>query len=185
MKHKNTLAKLKVCNCKDIRLSNESIKSLSIREELPKETHITYLNTFVDLINFSNVIFHLFSRVVQDLSHATDCIGHNIYAFGIIMYCLVPFPNRLNFLVNSSNDTTSIGIPFCRTLARFWNVNRQSIFLVKTCNDFILSFAKGLHWNLCFCKNGNNFVVEGIMGWILVVTRQFIPNNYNKCIMKS
>ena len=56
--------------------------------------------------------------------------------------------------------------------------------LLKSFNDFIFPFAKVIHWNLCFCKNGDTFVNKRMMGWILVLTRRFIPNHSKKCFMK-
>ena len=83
-----------------------------LSEKLPKEKHITYLNAFVHLMKFSCVIFHLFYHVVQFLSHATHWSGHNIYLFGNIMDCLVQYTNCLTLLVNYTNNTTTINIPF-------------------------------------------------------------------------
>ena len=57
---------------------------------------MTYLNAFFHLVNFSCVIFHLFSHAVQVLCHATYCSRHNIYVFGSILDCFLQSPNRLN-----------------------------------------------------------------------------------------
>ena len=104
--------------------------------------------------------------------------------FGNILDYLVQSPNRLTFLSNYPDDATTIDLSFGRTLDNFWNVNWQPIIFVKTCNDFIWPFANGLHWNLCLCKMGYDFVKKQMMGWILVLTRRFIPNHSKKCIMK-
>ena len=151
---------------------------------MPKKKHITYLNAFSHLVKFSCVIFHLFSLVVQVLYHATHCSGHNIYVFGSILDCFVQFFNLLALLVNYPNNARTVNIPFCRNLTNFCLVNRQPIYFVKTCNDFILPFVKGLNWNICVCKNGNYYVIEGMMGWILLLTWRFILDNSKKWSMK-
>ena len=60
----------------------------------------------------------------------------------------------------------------------------SQFFFVKTCNDFILLFVKGLNWKFCVYKNGNYSVVEGMMGCILILTWRFIPNHFKKWSMK-
>ena len=142
-----------------------------------KEKYVTNLNAFFYLVKFICVIFYLFFHVVKFLSRAIHCSGRNIYDFGSILVCLVQSTNHLTLIVNYPNDATTIDIHFCRTLANFLNINRQPFFFVKTSNDFILTFSKGINWNLCFCKNGNNFVMEGIMGWIPDVPFPIIPIN--------
>ena len=122
-------------------------------------------------MKFSCVIFHPFSHVVQALSHATHFSGNNIYVFGSILDCLVQYPNRLTLLVNYPNNARNIDIIFFINLTNICKVNRKPIFFVKTCNDFILPFAKDLNLNLCVCKNRNDFVMELIMGCILILTR--------------
>ena len=97
----------------------------------PKEKHITNLNVFVHLMRFSCVIFHLFSHFVQVLSYVTHCSGHNIYAFGSILEFLVKSPNGLILLVNHPNKSTTVNIPFWRTMVNFWNVNLQPIVCLK------------------------------------------------------
>ena len=57
-------------------------------------------------------------------------------------------------------------------------------FFAKTSNNFILPFAKGLHESLCLRRNENDFVMEGMIGWILILTSRFIPNNFKKLIIK-
>ena len=136
-------------------------------------------------MKFTCIIFHLFFQDVQLFSHAAHFSGHNIYAFGSILYCLVQSPNGLAYLVNCPNEATTIDIPFWRTMANFCNMDPQPILWFKTSNDFILPFLKGLHWIFCFFKNGINFVLEGGVVGILVLTRRFIPNNSKKCFMKS
>ena len=118
------------------------------------------------------------------MSHVTHCSGHNIYAFGIIIIFLVQSPNFLVLLANYPNKETATGVPFWRTVANFWNVDFQPIIFVKTSNEFILTFAKGLCWNLCFFKRGNYLLIEYMMGLILVLTKRFIPNDTNKCFVK-
>ena len=86
---------------------------------------------------------------------------------------------QLPWQVNNDRHT------FLQNLGQLLKLQLQTIFFVKTSNDFILPIAKGLRLNLFFCKNGNKFLMEGMMGCILVLTKQFIPNNSNKCIMKS
>ena len=122
---------------------------------------MTYLNAFVHLLNFSCIIFHLFSIVVQVLCHTTGCSTHNIDVFVSILDHFVQYPNRLTFLVKFPNNRTTIDTSFCRKLTNFWNVNSQPIFFVKTCNDVILPFVKGLNlkqnlqeWKL-FCDGSN------------------------------
>ena len=78
----------------------------------------------------------------------------------------------------------TIDVPIWRTVDNFWKFDPQPIPVVKTFNRFIFQFSKGLNWNSCFWKNGNKFMVEGIVCWILVLTRRFIPNNRKKCFMK-
>ena len=136
---------------------------------MPKEKHITYLNAFSHLVKFSCGIFHPFSHVVQVLSHATHCSRHTIYVLGSIPDCFVQSPNCLTLLVNYPNNGTTIDIIFCRTLTNFCNVNLQPIVFVKTCNDFILPFVKGLNLNFFFCKNVNCYVMEVMMGWIVIL----------------
>ena len=145
---------------------------------------MTCLNAFVHLVKFSCVIFHLFSIALQVLCHTTHCSRHNIYVFGIILDSFVQSPNRLTLLINYPNKGTTIDIPFCRTLTKFCNINSQPFFFVKTCNDFILPFVKGLNWNFCVCKNGNYYVMELMMVWILILTWRFIPNNFEKLSVK-
>ena len=74
--------------------------------------------------------------------------------------------------------------PFLRTTSNFWNVDPQPILVVKTFIDVIFPYAKALHWYYCFWKNRDILLMEGIMGWILVLTRRFIPNNTKKWWMK-
>ena len=92
-------------------LSNEIIKSLSSREK-NVEKHITYLNAFSHPMGFSYVIFHVFSHVVQVLSYANHCSGHNMYDFGSIMDFFVKSTNRLTLLVNYPNNATTTNITF-------------------------------------------------------------------------
>ena len=112
---------------------------------IKKAKHITNLNTFVHQIKFTCVIFYLFFHVVQLFSHATHCSGHNIYAFGIILDCLLQYPNGLALLNNYPNEVMTIDIYFWITRANFLNVNHQPVIFVKTSNNFILSFAKVLY----------------------------------------
>ena len=135
-------------------------------------------------MNFICVIFHLFFKVVQVLSHGTHCSGHNIYSFGNIIDWLFYSPSGLSLLVYYPDEATSIDIPFWRTAGKALNVDSQPIIVVKTFNDLIFPFSKGLYLNSCFLNNGNNFLVEGMMGWILALTRRFIPNNAKKCFVK-
>ena len=100
------------------------------------------------------------------------------------MECLVQSTNGLILLIYYPNEATAIEKTFWRTVANFWNVDPQLILVVKSFNDFILPFSKGLHWNYCFWRNANSFMTEGMMVWILVITRRFIPNNTNKWFMK-
>ena len=83
-------------------------------------------------MRFICLLFHLFSHIVQVLSHATHCSGHKIYAFVRIMDCLVQSPNWLTLLVNYPNEAKIINIYFCRTLANFWNIILQPIILLKS-----------------------------------------------------
>ena len=139
---------------------------------------MTYLNFFFHLVKFRCVIFHLFSTALQVLCHATHCSIHNTYVFGIIHYHFVQYPNRLTLLGNYPKNITTFNIPFGTTLTNFRNVNSQQIIFVKTRNPFILPFMKCLYWNFCVWKNGNWFVMEVMMGWILIPTWRFIPNNF-------
>ena len=148
------------------------------------EKHMIYLNVFFHLVIFSCIIFHLFSHAVHVLCHATHCSRHNIYLFGSILDCFVEYPNRLTLLVNYPNNGTAIDIPLCITLTNFFNVNNQPIMFVKNCNDFILPFLKGLNWIICVWNNGNCFLMELLMGWILILTWRLIANNFNKWSMK-
>ena len=125
------ITQLQVWNFNKLMLTNGSIKYLSLRKKLPKEKHITYLKAFFHLMKFSCIIFHLFSHVLQVLSHTTHCSGNTIYAFGRILDWLVQSTNHLTLLINNPNDTTNIDIPFFRTLTKFWNVNRQIIFSLE------------------------------------------------------
>ena len=135
-------------------------------------------------MKFTSGIFYLFFHILQVLSYATYCSGHNIYAFGIILDCLLQYPNGLALLNNYPNEVMTIDIYFWITRANFLNVNHQPVIFVKTSNNFILSFAKVLYWIFCFCKNRNSFLVEGMMGWMLVLTRRFILNNTKKFVIK-
>ena len=111
------------------------------------------------------------------LDHATNCSGHNIYLFGIILYFLVQSPIDLTLLVYYPNKAKTIDITFWRTTANFLNVDPQPIIVIKTFNESIFPFAKGLHWNSFLWNNGNIFLMEGNMGLILALTRRFISNN--------
>ena len=135
-------------------------------------------------MNFSCVISHLFYHVVQVLYHVTHFSGHTMYAFDIIVNCWVKYHNDLTLFVNYPNGATTIDITFWITVANFWNVNIQRI-VFKTSNDFFLPFLKGLYWWFCSCKNVNTLLMEGIMGWILVLTRRFIPHNTKNRFFKS
>ena len=98
---------------------------------LSKEKHFSNINAFVCLMNFSCVIYHLFYNVVEVFSHPNHCRGHNIYAYGSILGCLVQSPYCLTFLANYPSNATTIDKTLCRNLAKFWNVNCQPLFFVK------------------------------------------------------
>ena len=149
-----------------------------------KEKHITYLNSFVHLAKFTCVIFHLFSIDLQVLCHATHCSRQNIDVFGSILDAIVQSLNCLTLLVNYPNNRMTIDIPFGRTLTKFLNGNIQLIIFIKTNNHFILPFVKCMYWNFCVWKNGNYSVTEVMMGWILILTWQFIPNHFDKRSMQ-
>ena len=66
-------------------------------------------------------------------------------------------------------------------------------FSMSTANQFCLLkpaitsscyFWKVSIETFCVCKNGNYFVIELMMGWILIRNWQFIRNNFNKWSMK-
>ena len=61
------------------------------------------------------------------------------------MDCLVQSTNGPTLLVNYLNEEITIDIHFRRTAANFSNLDPQPIPFVKTSNDFILPFEKGLH----------------------------------------
>ena len=98
--------------------------------------------------DFTCIIPDLFFKVVQVLSHTTHCSGYNIYDFGRIMDWLVQSPNGLTLISYYPNKATTIYVTFWRTAANFLNLYPQPILVVKTCIDFIMSFAKGLN---CCC----------------------------------
>ena len=108
-------------------------------------------------MRFTCIILYLFFNVVQVLSHANHFSVHTTYAFRSLLYCLVQYPYVLTLLVNYPNRPKTININSWRTIANFSNSYPKPILVVKTPNDFIFPFVKGLHWNLFFCKNGNNF----------------------------
>ena len=135
-------------------------------------------------MNFTCAIFHLLFKVIQVLSHGTHLSGHNLYAFGIILGCLVQYTNVPTFLSYYPKEETDINVPFWRTAAKFSNVEPQPIIFIKTFNDLIFIFLKGCHWNSCVWSNEDNFLMEGMMVWIILIIRRFITNNTKKCFMK-
>ena len=70
-------------------------------------------------------------------------------------------------------------------MAKCCNIEPQPTNVVTNFNDFIFPFKILRHWNDCVWNNGDKFMAEGTMGWILVLTKRFIPNNTKKCFMKS
>ena len=142
------------------------------------------VNPFVHLMKFTCVIFHLFLKVAQFLYHGTHFSGHNVYAFVTILGCLVQSTNDVTLLVCCPNKETSINVLFWRAAVEFWNVGPKPIIVVKTFNKFTLPFTKGLHWNHCLWYHRNDFLMEGIMGWILLLFRRFITNNTNELFIK-
>ena len=135
-------------------------------------------------MKFSCVMFHLFFHVVQVLSHATSCSGHIIYVFGSILYCLAQYPNYITLLVIYPKDTATTDINVFRNLTNFCNVNGQKMLLLKPSMTSSCYSQKVSIEILFVCKNGNDFMIEVMMGWILIITWRFIPNNSKKCIMK-
>ena len=122
--------------------------------------------------------------VVKVLSHGTHCSQHDLYESESIMDCLVKSTNGLTFFVYYPNQAMATNVYFWRPEANFWNIDLWTIIIVKTLNDFIFPLAKGYHRHSWVWKNGNIFLIEGIMGWILVLTIWFIPKNSKKYFMK-
>ena len=83
-------------------------------------------------MKFTCVRFLFFLNALQVVYHTTHCSVNNIYAFGSILDFLVHFTNVLTLLVKYHNYATIINVPFWRTVANFWNVDRQPITFVKT-----------------------------------------------------
>ena len=73
---------------------------------------------------------------------------------------------------------------FWRTAANFSNLDHNKLFSLKSPMTSFLHLKRST-LKIVFMKERKYSMTEGMMGWILVLTRLFIPNNTNKCFMKS